>query len=191
MARRAPSSKLLAVLGACGLLTCLAGGAACAEDIPASVREVMQITSDFWSPKQFKQSIFDDSRIDRLFSRDFVTLYRAAMKHPIYPNGKTPFDFDIVVQGQDSCTLDDMKISQYEMDAPGNFYEVSFANFACFDDNGDRKRRTTIYFSLVEEGGRTVIDDVLTYENGENEHSTKALMINIAAGHPEKLYQAQ
>lgn len=187
MARRMPS-KLLAVIGFAAGLLC---GPAHAEEIPAAIQEVMQIERDFWSPKQPKQSIFSNDRIDRLFSKDFVRLYRAAMEHPIYPNGKTPFDFDIIVQGQDSCSLDDMKIAPYETDRSDNYYEVSFANFACFDDNGDPKRRTTIYLSLVKEDGRQVIDDVITYDPAaDREDSTKVLMANIAAGHPEKLYQS-
>jgi len=190
MARRVPSSKALALFGVLASAASLAGGPARADEAPASIREVMRIEADVWSPRQPKQSIFDDTRIERLFSRDFVRLYRAAMRHPIYPGGTTPFDFDIIVQGQDSCSLDDMKIAQYEMDAPGNFHEVSFANFACFDDDGDKARRPTIHFSMVDEGGRTLIDDVLTYENGEKQHSTKVLMANIAAGHPERQYQA-
>jgi hypothetical protein len=186
MARGMPSKRFAII----GLASCLIGGPACADDVPASIREVMKIESDFWSPKQPKQSIFSDDRIERLFSKDFVRLYRAAMKHPIYPDGKTPFDFDIIVQAQDSCTLDDMKIAQYEMDRAGNYFEVSFANFGCFDDNGDPKRRTTIYLSLVDEGGRQVIDDVMTYDAAaDKENSTKMLMANIAAGEPEKLYQ--
>lgn len=187
MARRIPN-KLLAVIG---LAACLIGGPAHADDVPSAIREVMQIESDFWSPKQPKQSIFSDDNIERLFSRDFVRLYRAAMKHPIYPNGKTPFDFDIIVQGQDSCSLDDIKVDKrLDIDQAGNYYEVSFANFACFDDDGDKARRTTIYFSLVAENGRLVIDDVLTSEvEAEYDDSTKALMANIAAGEPEKLYK--
>lgn len=110
------------------------------------------------------------------------------MRHPIYPNGDTPFDFDVVVQAQDSCTPEniDMRLSNTEGHA--REYEVSFTHFGCFD-GGDAKERTTIYFDIVSEGGREVIDDIVTFEENGGKDSSKVLLANIAEGQPDRLYE--
>ena len=171
------------------LLATMAAGPALAGDIPAPIREVMEVTTVFWSPKEPKLgSIFSEDRLRRLYSNDFVRRYRAAMKHPIYPNGDTPFDFDVIVQAQDSCTPENVDMHLDKTEGSVREYEVAFAHFGCFD-GGDPKERTTIYFDIVREGGRDVIDDIATYEANGKKDSTKVLMTNIAEGQPERLYE--
>jgi hypothetical protein len=171
------------------LLALMAAGPALANDVPAPIREVMEVTAIFWSPQQPKLgSIFNEDRLKRLYSADFVRRYRAAMKHPIYPNGDTPFDFDVVVQAQDSCTPEDIDMHLFKTDGGMREYEVSFVRLGCFD-GGDPKERTTIYFDIISEGGRDVIDDIATYEENGRKDSTKVLMVNIAEGQPDRLYE--
>jgi hypothetical protein len=168
----------------------MAAGPALADDIPAPIREVMEVTTVFWSPKEPKLgSIFSEDRLKRLYSADFVRHYRAAMNRPIYPNGDTPFDFDVIVQAQDSCTPENIDMHLFKSESRRREYEVSFAHFGCFD-GGDPKERTTIYFDIVSEGGHDVIDDIATYEGNGKKDSTKVLMVNIAEGQPERLYEA-
>lgn len=164
-------------------------GPALANDIPAPIRELMEVTTVFWSPTEPKLgSIFSEDRLKRLYSADFVRLYRAAMKHPIYTNGDTPFDFDVVVQAQDSCTPEDIDMHLFEKQGGVREYEVSFARLGCFD-GGDPKERTSIYIDVVSEGGRDVIDDIATYEANGKKDSTKVLMANIAEGQLDRLYE--
>jgi len=161
---------------------------ALADDIPAPIHEVMDVTTTFWSVKQPKLgSIFSEDRLKRLYSTDFVKLYRAAMKHPIYENGETPFDFDVIVQAQDSCTPEKIDMHLFQTTSTAREYEISFANFGCFD-GGDPNQRTTIYIDVTTEGGRDVIDDIATYEDSGKKDAIKALMANIADGEPDKLY---
>jgi len=159
-----------------------------ADDIPAPIHEVIDVTTDFWSVKMPKQSIFSEERLQRLYSKDFVTLYRAAMKHPIYENGETPFDFDVIVQAQDSCTPENIDMHLFKTSGAVREYEVSFARLGCFD-GGDPKERTTIYIDIVKQDGRDVIDDIVTYEDSGKADSTKVLMANIAEGQPDRLYE--
>jgi hypothetical protein len=51
-----------------------------------------------------------------------------------------------------------------------------------------RTRRTTIYIDVIAESGRDVIDDIASCEDNSKRDSVKALMANIAAGEPDKLY---
>jgi hypothetical protein len=167
----------------------LAAGPAFADDIPAPIHELMKVTTVFWSTAEPKLgSIFSEDRLKRLYSADFVRLYRAAMQHPIYPNGDTPFDFDVIVQAQDSCTPGNIDMHLFETQGGTREYEVSFARLGCFD-GGDPKERTTIYFDIVSEGGRDVIDDIATYEDAGKKDSTKVLMANIARNQPDRLYE--
>jgi hypothetical protein len=110
------------------------------------------------------------------------------MKHPIYPNGDTPFDFDVIVQAQDSCTPEDVDMHLFKTEGAAREYEVSFAHFGCFD-GGDPKERTAIYIDIIREGGRDVIDDIATYEDNGTKDSIKVLMANIGAGQPDRLYK--
>lgn len=177
--------------GAAVVLALLAAAPASAGDIPAPIREVMDVTEVFWSPKTPKLgSIFSEDRLARLYSRNFVRLYRAAMRHPIYENGDTPFDFDVIVQAQDSCTPEKIDMHLFSIAGATREYEVSFARLGCFD-GGDPNERTTIYFDIITENGRDVIDDIATYEVTGKKDSTKALMANIAEGQPDRLYEPQ
>jgi hypothetical protein len=60
------------------LLTALAlaaAGPSLADDIPAPIHEVMEVTSVFWSTKEPKLgSIFSEDRLKRLYSADFLRL---------------------------------------------------------------------------------------------------------------------
>lgn len=162
---------------------------ALADDIPSPIHEVMDVTTTFWSVKEPKLgSIFSEDRLKRLYSADFVKLYRAAMKHPIYQNGDTPFDFDVIVQAQDSCTPDKIDMHLFEAHGPMRQYEVSFAHFGCFD-GGDPNERTAIYIDIIQQDGRDVIDDIATYEDNGKKDSIKVLMANIAQNQADRLYE--
>jgi hypothetical protein len=172
-----------AVLIACALLG--PATSARAEDIPLPVHEVMDVTTDFWSAKMPKQSIFSEDRLQRLYSADFVRHYRAAMKHPIYQNGDTQFDFDVIVQAQDRCMPEDIDMHLSRTAGAKREYEISFARLGCFD-GGDPKERTTIYVDIINKDGRDVIDDIATYEADGRKDSTKVLMANIAQGQADR-----
>lgn len=58
-----------------------------AADITAPVREIMEATKSNWADNNSDWTdIFDASRLDHLYSRDFVARYQAAAQFPAVDN---------------------------------------------------------------------------------------------------------
>src|SRR5215813_11651008 len=72
-------------------------GAAHAADATAPVKEVMDATKSNWADNNSDWTdIFDASRLDHLYSKDFVAKYQAAAQFPAADDdGISPFDYDV------------------------------------------------------------------------------------------------
>lgn len=157
-------------------------GVAFAADVTAPVKAVMDITTANWAENANEpKDIFSADLLGRLFSRDFGDKYRAAAKFPAYDGGDSPFDYDVITNGQDGCALEDTTITP---GAPVNGVTpvvVKFKNMSCFGSEAEYQALTEVRFDVVDEGGQPVIDDIHT-SLGENEFgSLKADMETIAA----------
>ncbi|MBY4606786.1 hypothetical protein K6M90_03770 [Rhizobium sp. 9T] len=159
-------------------------GAAHAADATAPVQEIMDATKRNWADNNSDWTdIFDASRLDHLYSKDFVARYQAAAQFPaVDDDGISPFDYDVIVNGQDSCPLEDLTMAAAPPVNGTTEVTVRFRKSAC-SDAPDAKDYTTVRFEVVDEAGQPVIDDIVT-ENIETQghNSLKATMALIAKG---------
>ncbi|MCD7109831.1 hypothetical protein LRX75_12375 [Rhizobium sp. DKSPLA3] len=157
----------------------MVGTAAQAADLAAPVKEIMAEAQNGWSetPVGEPRDYFDDERLGRIYSRDFVRVYKDATRFPAFEDGDSPLDYDPIVSGQDSCSLKDLKIAPATSTAGRADVAVTFDNISCLDDPGDRKP-AELHFVVVEENGHPVIDDIL---RGGEQGSLKAELAAIAA----------
>ncbi|TCQ09786.1 hypothetical protein C8J34_102187 [Rhizobium sp. PP-F2F-G36] len=160
-------------------LFALAGTAAHAADVAAPVKEIMAEAQNGWSenPVGEPRDYFDDERLKRIYSQDFVRVYKDATRFPAFEDGDSPLDYDPIVSGQDSCSLKDVKIVPAALVTGRADVAVTFDNISCLEDPGDRKP-AELHFSVVEENGHPVIDDIL---RGGEQGSLKAELAAIAA----------
>jgi len=161
-----------------------AGGVGDAADITAPVKEIMEATRSNWADNNSDWTdIFDASRLDRLYSRDFVAKYQAAAQFPaVDDDGISPFDYDVIVNGQDACPLEGLTMAAAPAANGTTEVTARFRKSAC-TDAPDAKDTTTVRFEVIEEAGQPVIDDIVT-ENIETQarDSLKATMELIAKG---------
>ncbi|ANM10803.1 MULTISPECIES: hypothetical protein [unclassified Rhizobium] len=159
-------------------------GAAYAADATAPVKEIMDATKSNWADNNSDWTdVFEASRLDHLYSQDFVARYKAAAQFPAADDdGISPFDYDVIVNGQDACPLEDMTMAAAPPVDGTTEVTVRFKKSACAD-TADAKDYTTVRFEVVEEAGQAVIDDIVT-ENLETQgrDSLKATMALIAKG---------
>lgn len=141
--------------------------AAVAADATAPVREIMAEAENGWSenPSGEPKDYFDGERLDRIYSQAFARTYRAAAKFPAFEEGDSPFDYDVIVNGQDSCALKDVQIVPKPQAEGLTDVDVSFDNTSCFDGVAE-PGRTELHFMVIEEGGRPVIDDIVRAGQG-------------------------
>ncbi|PCK87747.1 hypothetical protein CPT32_06785 [Rhizobium sophoriradicis] len=159
-------------------------GAAHAADATAPVQEIMDATKSNWADNNSDWTdIFAASRLDHLYSKDFVARYHAAAQFPaVDDDGISPFDYDVIVNGQDACPLEDLTMAAAPPVNGTTEVTVRFRKSACSGAPG-AKDYTTVRFEVVEEAGQPVIDDIIT-ENIETQghNSLKATMALIAKG---------
>lgn len=153
-----------------------------AADPTAPVKTVIEIAAGNWSETNpTANDVFDDQRLDQLFSADFATTYREASKHPAYdpPEGETtgsPFDYDPIAGGQDGCAFENIRI---EDDGDGQVMAL-FNNRKCLGDDPAYREDSVLIFHVVEERGRAVIDDMYRVEDGQSGRSLKDELREIA-----------
>ena len=91
------------------VLACAAFSTAQAADPSAPVNEIMQEAVKGWAEEaQAGEDYFSPARLGRIYSEDFAKAYREAAKFPAYEEGDSPFDYDVIVSGQDSCSIKDL-----------------------------------------------------------------------------------
>lgn len=151
-----------------------------AGDPTDPVKQVMDIEVSNWKQGSTDSvSVLDDPYLEKLFTADFVAAYREASKHPAYdlPEGQTtgsPFDYDPIINGQDSCPIEDLRI---EDDGDGQVTAL-YNNTKCME--GVEQVDQTIIFHVKQEGGAMKIDDLFHVIQGESNDGLKEQMQAIA-----------
>lgn len=161
------------------LLACCAVTVAAAAEPAAPVNEIMQEAVKGWAEEpQEGEDYFSEARLGRIFSADFARAYRAAAKFPAYDEGDSPFDYDVIVSGQDSCSIKDLTVVAGPEMAGKSDVKVTFDNTHCFGERAADWKPSELHFMVIEEGGRPVIDDIVrTGDSG----SLKAELDGIAS----------
>lgn len=149
-----------------------------AADPLEPVRIVMSVAG--WkgkdAPKVEASDYFDDRLLGTIYSASFADIYRLAEKTDALQDGSGyMLGYDVVIGGQDSCELKDMRLeARPEKDGvtPVNVY---FDAISCFGHSPDFSQPQTI-FHVIEEDGRYVIDNLWSedYREGAVESSVKA-----------------
>lgn len=178
--------KKIAVLFA-GLVVTLsvAPGLSLAADAAAPVKEIIDDTKKNWASDTSDWiDIFEESRLVRLYSKDFGDKYRAAAKNPAADeDGISPFDYDVIVNGQDACPLQDLSIGSGQPADGTTEVTAKFKAATCMEGAPNRDAFTTVRFEVIEENGKSVIDDIMVQgEEGQGPISLKEAMVQIANG---------
>ncbi len=150
------------------VLACTAFSTAQAADPAAPVNEIMQEAVKGWAEEaQAGEDYFSQARLDRIYSQDFAKTYREAAKFPAYDEGDSPFDYDVIVSGQDSCTIKDLTVAAGPQSDGKSDVKVTFDNTHCFGERAADWKPSELHFMVIEEGGKAVIDDIVrTGESG-------------------------
>lgn len=138
------------------------------------VKEVMDVTVANWSDavEEWK-GIFEEGRLDRLYSKDLAALYRQASEKAakVFESAEPvdPFDYDVVTNSQDGCPLQDVKIALAgEKDGVADVV-ATFRLWACEDNEDTKNIVTEVHFDVVTEEGRPVISDIHHVVDGERD----------------------
>ena len=164
-------------------LLALTPGLAHADSVPAPVKEIMDVEIASWSSGDDQGDLFSTDRLGRLYSRDFAAKYTAATHFPAYgddPIG-SPFEHDVITSSQDGCPLEDISMKPNGAIDGAEDVVVTFRLMGCAEDAADKARVTEVHFRVIKEGGRPVVDDVLTEPEtkGAAFDSLKATMASI------------
>ncbi|NLS15796.1 hypothetical protein HGP16_04375 [Rhizobium sp. P40RR-XXII] len=154
---------------------------ALAADATTPVKAIMDATVSNWAGGDSDwQDIFDESKLKDIYSKDFAAKYQAAAQFPAADeDGISPFDYDVIVNAQDACPLEDVKIAAQP--PKNNVTEVLtiFKKSTCMGSDADSQKVTTVRFEVIEEGGRPVVDDIVTNDDNGNPSSLKSVMQDL------------
>jgi hypothetical protein len=150
------------------LLACCAFSTAHAADPVAPVNEVMQEAVKGWAEEpQSGEDYFSEARLGRIYSQDFAKAFYAAAKFPAYDESDSPFGYDVIVSGQDSCSIKDLSVIAGPQTDGRSDVTVTFDNTHCFGERAVDWKPSELHFMVIEEGGKAVIDDIVrTGESG-------------------------
>ncbi len=97
-------------------------------------------------------------------------------------DGISPFDYDVIVNAQDACPLQDLTLTPQAAADGKEEVVVSFRKMAC-GDGPEAQTISTVRFEMVTDGGKPLIDDIMM-ESAETKEmrSLKAEMVAIAKG---------
>ncbi|MGV8936779.1 MAG: hypothetical protein ACOH2J_06620 [Allorhizobium sp.] len=152
-----------------------------AGDPLAPVRAVMDMTVSNWAEgSDGSKDIFAADILPKIYSRDFADKYRAAAKFPAFDDGGSPFDYDVIVNGQDGCALQDISMVPDAPKAGVTDVMVKFRNTTCFGSEPEYQGFRELHFSVIDEGGKAVIDDIHSQLDEVKFGSLKADMVEIA-----------
>ncbi len=154
---------------------------ALAADATAPVKVIMDATVSNWAGGDSDwQDIFDESKLKDVYSKDFAAKYQAAAQFPAADeDGISPFDYDVIVNAQDACPLEDMKLAGQP--PKGDVTEVlaTFKKSTCMGSDADYQKTTTVRFEVIQEAGKPVIDDIITIDDNGNPSSLKSVMQDL------------
>ena len=178
--------KKFAVLFA-GLIAAVsvAPGLLLAADATEPVKEIMKDTQTNWASDVSDWiDIFEESVLGRLYSKDFGDKYKVAAQNPAADeDGISPFDYDVIVNGQDACPLQDLSIESGQLANGTTEVTVKFKAATCMEGAPNKDDVTTVRFEVIEENGKSVIDDIMVQgEEGQRPTSLKETMMLIAKG---------
>jgi hypothetical protein len=152
-----------------------------AADATVPVKVIMDATVSNWAGGDSDwQDIFDDSRLKTVYSKDFGAKYQAAAQFPAADeDGISPFDYDVIVNAQDACPLEDMKLAAQP--PKGDVTEVlaTFKKATCMGTDADYQKTTTVRFEVIQEAGKPVIDDIITIDDNGSPSSLKSVMQDL------------
>ncbi|MCF3639719.1 hypothetical protein LXM94_07020 [Rhizobium sp. TRM95111] len=138
---------------------CADAAAPVGEIVAAATVNWQEMGSDMDTPPEYRD-YFSADFLGRVYSRDFAEKYRAATNYPAYDEGDSPFDYDPIVGGQDGCPLKDVKTQTGVAEGGVTAVTVSFDNTHCFGERAADWTPTTLVFTVIEEAGRAVVDDI-------------------------------
>lgn len=149
-----------------------------AADPLEPVRIVMSVAGwkDKDAPKVEASGYFDDRLLATIYSASFVDVYRLAEKTDELQDGSGyMLGYDVVIGGQDSCELKDVRIEARPAKNGVTPVDVQFDAISCFGHTPDFSQPQTV-FHVIKEDGRYVIDNLWSddYSNGALESSVKA-----------------
>ncbi|HVK92107.1 MAG TPA: hypothetical protein VM468_12010 [Mycoplana sp.] len=147
---------------------------ASASDATAPVREIMAAVTQNWvdvadgddSPPEYVD-YFNAGFLERLYSKDFIAKYREAARYPAYDDGGSPFDYDVIAMGQDGCSINDLKIEAAGSANGVTTVRTTFDNTHCFGERAPDWKPAEVDFTVIEENGKPVIDDILRPQDGD------------------------
>lgn len=159
----------------------IGAGSALAADVTTPVKAVMDATVSNWAGGDSDwQDIFDENTLADRYSKDFIAKYKAAAQFPAADeDGISPFDYDVIVGGQDACPLQDLNIAPQPPKGDATEVIATFKKLACQGSDADSQATTTVRFEVVQEGGKPVIDDIITVDEGGQSNSLKDVMQDI------------
>ncbi|WP_430512972.1 hypothetical protein [Pannonibacter phragmitetus] len=142
-------------------------GAVLAADATAPVREIMKMTEANWSERGGEfQDIFDASRLKVLFSSDFAARYEKAMQGEYARESGSPFDYDVIVNGQDGCPLKNITITAAPPQGGVTDVKARFQAVTCFGQEAEYQAYNETLFKVVLENGKPVVDDIVLSMDG-------------------------
>lgn len=165
---------------------CLVSTIVSAAEPTDPVKEVMKITEDNWNTSDSDMKyLFEADPLARLFSKRFQTTYAEAAKHPAYDTDNNqpgdPFGYDVVTASQDGCPLQDIKMTSKPGAKGGTDVQVTFKQWACLDDTEMKNSVSEVYFDVIQEDGKNVIDDIRRVTDGEKDSLFEEMQL-IAKG---------
>ena len=177
--------KIAALFAGLIAATSVLPGLSLAADTTAPVKEIMADTQKNWAGDNSDWiDIFAEGPLGRLFSKDFGDKYKAAAQNPAADeDGISPFDYDVIVNGQDACPLQDLSIESGQPANSTTEVTVKFKAATCMEGAPNKDAFTTVRFEVIEESGKAVIDDIMIQgEEGQGPISLKEAMVQIANG---------
>jgi hypothetical protein len=166
---------------------------ALAADATTPVKAIMDATVSNWAGGDSDwQDIFDESKLKDIYSKDFGVKYQAAAQFPAADeDGISPFDYDVIVNAQDACPLQDVKIAAQPPKSNVTEVLATFKKSTCMGSDADYQKTTTVRFEVIEEGGKPVVDDIVTDDDNGNPSSLKSVMVDLVKQQQQPADQQQ
>ncbi|KQW28686.1 hypothetical protein ASE36_09295 [Rhizobium sp. Root274] len=138
------------------------------------VRTVMAVAG--WQgegqPAVDAQDYFDENLLGSIYSASFVEVYRLAQKVDELQDGQGYMTgYDVVIGGQDSCPLKDVRFETRPAIGAVTPVAVYFDASSCFGNPPNLKEPMTI-FHVIEQNGRYVIDNFWNHDYGADKLDT-------------------
>ncbi|SCB43582.1 hypothetical protein [Rhizobium multihospitium] len=164
-----------------------------AADATTPVKAIMDATVSNWAGGDSDwQDIFDESKLKDIYSKDFAAKYQAAAQFPAADeDGISPFDYDVIVNAQDACPLEEVKIAAQPPKSNVTEVLATFKKSVCMGSDADYQKTTAVRFEVIEEGGKPVVDDIITNDDNGNPSSLKSVMVDLVKQQQQPADQTQ